>query len=95
MTDHRLTDPKAVAARGEEIYAQRYRESYEAQHRGQFLVIDVTTGEAYLGATPEDAVTRARQQAPSGLFHLIRIGEPGAFRVSYTASAARRFGLSA
>ena len=95
MPDHRLTDMKAVAARGEEIYAERYRAEFERDYLGQFAAIDITTTEAYRGLTPEEALNRARERSPEGIFHLIRIGEPGAFRVSYTSHTARRYGVSA
>jgi hypothetical protein len=92
-SEPRLTDPGAIAARGESIYAERYRDRFEREFRGEFAVIDVTTGEAYHAPSPEEAIRMARERAPKGLFHLIRIGEPGAFRVSYTAkSAASRLG---
>jgi hypothetical protein len=88
--DPRLRDPRSVAALGEKIYAERYREEFEQLYLGQFVVIDVTTEEAYRGITPEEAINAARQHAPQGVFHMIRVGEPGAFRVSYTARVAGR-----
>ena len=78
-----LTDPGKIAATAEIIYKERYREAYEKDHSGQFVAIDVQDGAAYLGEFPEDALQQARERAPHGVFHLIRIGSPGAFRVSY------------
>lgn len=95
MSDHRLsTDPEAVATRGEAIYTERYRAQFERDYPGQFVAIDIVTDAAYRGLTPEAALTLAREGSPQGIFHLIRIGEPGAFRVSYT-SASRRHRISA
>lgn len=85
--DRVLSHPKAIAELGEKIYHERYRAAFEAVHMGQFVVIDVTTGEAYLGPTAETAYESARRAAPRGLFHLVRVGEPGAFRVSYSSDA--------
>lgn len=93
--DPRLSDPKAVAALGEKIYAEKYRETYERDFLGEFAVIDVTTGAAYHAPTPEDVIRIAREHAPTGVFHMIRVGEPGAFRVSYTARVAGSRRLSA
>ena len=78
-------DPREVAEKGEAIYAAKFRENYEAEKLGQFVAIDVLTEEAYVGAQPEEALDLARREAPDGIFHLIKIGSEGAFRVSYTA----------
>lgn len=82
-----ISNPKALAERGEEIYRTQYKETYERNHPGEFVAIDVETGQAYLGNTPEDAMNAAEASMPKGLFHLIQIGSPGAFRVSYTNDA--------
>lgn len=78
-----LTDPGKIAEAAEAIYEDQYREDYEQSHDGEYVVIDVATGAAYLGEYAEDALHNARQKAPHGVFHLMRIGAPGAFKVSY------------
>lgn len=94
MVDPRLTDPRATAALGEKIYAERYRAEFEKLYLGQFVVIDVATGEAYRGRSPEEALRTAKERVPDGVFHMIRIGETGAFRVSYSSRVASRNRLS-
>lgn len=84
-----FTNPQAIAEAGERIYKDKYQALYEPSHTGSFVAIDVLSDEAYLADTPEGALKQARQQAPHGLFHLIRIGAPGAFRVSYSAHATK------
>ncbi len=79
-----ITSPKHIAERGEEIYRTKYKASYEEEHWGKYVAIDVLTEHAYVDETPEGALEKARTAAPRGLFHLIRVGSPGAFRVSYT-----------
>lgn len=79
-----LSNPKAVAERGEELYREKYKLEYESKHPGKFLAIDVTTGKAYLADSAEAAITIAQIEAPQGTFHLIKVGSAGAFRVSYT-----------
>ena len=81
--DMALTDPAKIAGAAESIYDEHYRGEYEQSHNGEYVVIDVTSGEAYLGEYAEDALHNARQKAPHGVFHLMRIGAPGAFKVSY------------
>ena len=83
MNEMSLTDPGKIAKAAEEIYSSKYKEDFEKAHSGQFAVIDVRSGEAYRGEFAEDALGIARKKAPNGVFHLIRIGAPGAFRVSY------------
>ena len=80
-----LSSPEAVAQKGEEIYRESYKDKYESEHADEFLAIDVTTGQAYLAQTSEESLQKARDESPTGLFHLIQIGHSGAFRVSYTA----------
>ncbi len=79
-----ISNPKAIAELGERIYNEDYRAAYEAEHPGKFLAIDIQTKQTYLGDSPEDALDAARHAAPRGVFHLIKVGSTGAFRVSYT-----------
>lgn len=85
-----IKNPKEMAERGERIYEKSYKTAYEQEHWGKFLAIDVTSERAYLGDTPEAALMEARREAPKGVFHLIRIGHTGAFRVSHTNHNAKR-----
>lgn len=78
------SNPNAIVELGEKIYEERYRKQFEAEHVGEFVAINVNSGHATLGATAEEALRKARESDPKGLLHLIRVGSPGAFRVSYT-----------
>ena len=51
-------------------------------HAGHFMVVDVQSGHHYIAEFSEDAFRLARSEAPHGIFHLIRIGAPSAFKVS-------------
>lgn len=79
-----LDTPEKIAQAGERFYAERHKAKLEASHNGQFVAINVLTGDAYVGQFSEMALEAARKAAPNGVFHLIRIGSPGAFRVSYS-----------
>ncbi|MBV9611039.1 MAG: hypothetical protein JO091_01140 [Acidobacteriaceae bacterium] len=85
ITNTQFSDPRAVASEGERIYLEKYKSEYEAQHRGKFVAIDVNSEQAFLGDTPEQSLEEAKKQAPDGLFHLMKVGSLGAFRVSYTS----------
>ncbi len=85
--DLRILDtPDKIAEEGERIYAQRHRAELENEHRGHFVAIDVLSGNAYVAEFPEQALEKARARAANGIFHLIRIGAPGAFKVSFGSS---------
>lgn len=88
MSTPSISDPQAVADRAESIYRDKYQEQYEDKHEGKFVAIDVATEKAYIGESPGQALQRARDADATSVFHLIRVGSPGAFRVSYTSDAA-------
>ena len=75
-----LANPEAIAAAGEEIYAEKYKKECERRHNGEFVAIDVSDGAAYRGKLAGDALMKARHEAPHGVFHLIRVGARRAFR---------------
>jgi hypothetical protein len=85
-----LADLGELARRGQEIYKREYRERFECEHMGEYAVIEVESGRAYLGESAMDAIDAARREFAQGLFHLVKVGQPGAFRVSYTSDAAAR-----
>lgn len=84
------TDPKTIADRGAQIYAAKYQDTYEAEYHGQYAAIDIQSEEAFVSPTPEGALRTAQAKNPRSMFHLIKIGSPGVFRVGYSASGARR-----
>ena len=87
MENPLLSNPKQIAELGEKIYQERYKEQFEREQSGKFVAIDVVTQNAYIGDNPESAVEDARKDSPNGLFHLVQVGLPGAFRVSYKSHA--------
>ncbi len=80
-----LNSPDKIAEQGEFLY-ERVREEYEKKFMGQFVAIDVRSGDAYVGEYPETAMQKARAASPNAVLHLIRIGSQGAFKVSYTGA---------
>ncbi|MFQ5927025.1 MAG: hypothetical protein ACE5MH_06275 [Terriglobia bacterium] len=85
--ERKLTNPKEIGERGEQIYEKKYKDEYEARHKGKFAAIEVYSEQAFVAETPERALDEGRKAVPEGVFHLIRVGSPGAFRVSYTSDA--------
>lgn len=88
-----LSTPQDVVRRGEEIYAQTYKEDYEARYQGKFVAIDVMSGKAYVADFADDVLQEARKAAPAGIFHLIKVGFSGAFRVSSSFATVRDNGV--
>ena len=86
-------NPKAIAKLGEDIYKQRYQAQYEASHAGMFAAINIRTEEATLADAPDEALLAARAADPQGMFHLIRVGFAGAFRIRYAAIQSSTNGI--
>ena len=78
-----LTFPERIAKKGMEIYEREHREKMEAEHNGEFAAVDVIEGGCYPGRTAEAALITARDTAPHGVFHLIRIGKSGPHAATY------------
>lgn len=86
MADETVLDsPEKIAEAGERIYAHRYKADLESTSRGSYVAIDVLSGRAYVAQFPEQALEKARTEAAHGVFHLIRIGAPGAFKISFSS----------
>ncbi|HYL84236.1 MAG TPA: hypothetical protein VE263_08385 [Candidatus Angelobacter sp.] len=78
--------PQDISDRGDALYKSKFQALYEKQHPGKFLAIDVVTQEGFLGDSPEQALEAAQAQNINGYFHLVKIGSPGVFRVSFSRS---------
>jgi len=50
------------------------RNQLEAQHYGDYVMIEVDSGDYFVGKTPEEALRRAEVAHPGKAFYLIRIG---------------------
>lgn len=77
-----------VAARGRAIYEERIRSRVEPEHVGEFLVIDVDTGEYEMGADEVAVMKRAAARHPVHSLYGMRIGyrtmgRIGALRASW------------
>jgi hypothetical protein len=70
-----------VATRGETIYEQQIRAKVEATHKGQFVVIDIETGDYEIDADDLAATKRALAKRPAAVLYGLRIGYPAAYRL--------------
>jgi hypothetical protein len=67
-------DLEGLAARGEQVYNERYKAEFEKKYWGQYAFIDVKSGKAYVGKTEEEAREKARADHPLGLLIPFGIG---------------------
>ena len=63
----------AIVTRGEEIY-QQYREELESQHKGQFFVVDIETGNYEIADEDMEATERLLAKNPEAMTYGLRIG---------------------
>ena len=82
--------PEEIAAKAEEIYRARYKTEYEKKYLGQFVAIDVDSGQSFVARSAEKAVETAQNAVGSGFIHLIKIGSPGVYHVSYSSPNAAK-----
>lgn len=63
-----------IAREAEEIYNKKYREKFEKDHLGSYVVINIKNEQAYVNEFSEEALLEAKMKDPHGVFHLMRIG---------------------
>jgi hypothetical protein len=67
--------PREIAEKGDGIYKAKYKRIYEKRFFGQYVAIDLETGEAFVAPNAAAAIQSAQTTSKEGaLFHLIRIG---------------------
>lgn len=81
--------PPSVAARGEAIYEQQLRAELENKHRGEYLVLDVRSGEYEVDRDDLTATRRLKTRCPDALVYGLRIGYPAAYRLGGVAKLGR------
>ena len=76
-------NPKEIAEAAEKLYRSEFREECEEKHNNMFIVIDITKKDYHVSEHAEEVLRNARKASPSGIFHLMRVGAPGAVQVSH------------
>ena len=71
-----------VESRGETIYVQQIRDKVDPKHKGEFLVIDIETGEYEINADDLVATKQLLAKYPNAVIYGLRIGYPTAYRIS-------------
>jgi len=68
--------PEEIARRGREIYENKIRALVEPHGKGQFVVIDIDSGDYEMDSDHVIAARRARAKHPVSLFYSMRVGSP-------------------
>ena len=71
-------DPDVIADRGRKIY-ERHRSKLEAEHLGEFAVIDVGAERLFMGDSPETAYCQALEAGATGPFYVVRVGDAAVY----------------
>ena len=66
--------PEEIARRGQDIYDTSLRDKLEPEHKGQFVVLNIETGEYEMDKDQALAFERAQNRWPSSVFCFLRVG---------------------
>jgi hypothetical protein len=79
--------PQEIAQQGREIYERDIRKRVEEKHSGEFVVIDISTGDYEIAEDDLTASDRALAKNPDAVLYGLRIGEPAAYRLRVNPSS--------
>lgn len=65
---------KAFATKARKIYNEQLKRTLEPGFYGQFVAIEVESGDYFLGHTPLEAIKNGKQKYPKKLFHVMKVG---------------------
>lgn len=81
------TNARSLEARGERIYRTKLKTLLEPRHTGEFVAIEVESGDYFVGPTIGTALAKASKKYPDKCFYIMRVGYP------VVASFKHRFSL--
>jgi hypothetical protein len=67
--------------RAKDLYEQRLRQKVEADHRGQYIAIDIDTGDYEIGSDYDVAAHTILFRKPDAAIGVLRIGYPAVGRI--------------
>ncbi len=76
-----------VADAAKHLYLEKYRESLEAMHFGEFVCIEPVSGQCFLGKTFDEAINKAIDTFPERLTHTLRVGHSAALHIGAMLNA--------
>lgn len=75
MAQRRYTNAEIIR-RGEALYARAIRSKVEGKQRGEFLVLDIETGNYEIDMDERTALDRLQRKTPDAVPYVLRIGFP-------------------
>ncbi|MDE2868564.1 MAG: hypothetical protein OXR64_00325 [Chloroflexota bacterium] len=75
------TGHKSVASRGKELYVTRIRELTRATAKGDFVVIDIRSGDFEVDSDDLAATMRLMERRPDAITWAERVGYPAAYNL--------------
>jgi hypothetical protein len=66
--------PEEIARRGQDYYDKFLRDQLEPEHKGEFLMLNIETGEYEMDKDERLAFERATNRWPSSVFYILRVG---------------------
>jgi hypothetical protein len=73
--------PEQVSRRGRELYERDIRALVESDHHGEFLALNIMTGEYEIDQSDVTALDRMGQKGNPEHVYLLRVGFPAAYRL--------------
>jgi len=80
---------REIAERGQAIYEAKIRPLVEDDHFGEYLVVDIETGEYEIDSDHLAASNRAAAKRPGSLLFAMRVGYRAGGRIGARARAVR------
>jgi hypothetical protein len=74
-------DREELARKGQQYYNERLRDALEPEHEGEYVVLDVATGDYAIDRDQLAAMRTARAMHPGAVFYIIRVGYPTVGRI--------------
>ena len=78
-----------IVARGKQIYDERLRQEAERDHSGNFVTIDVLSGDYAIAPTDSEAAQTLLLRRPNAILFGVRIGEVAAYRFGHSKTELR------
>ena len=72
--DFNPNSPEYISQRGEEIYLNELKDKLEANHMGEYAVIDIDTKKVFTNQNLLTALQEAEAEFPNKLFYIVRVG---------------------
>ncbi len=73
-----IQNSESVAREARRIYEEQLRATLEGSHMNEFVAIEPTSGDYFLGRTLSEALGASRTKYPDRLAHALRVGHKAA-----------------